>query len=79
MTQSLSNLVTGIALTRAKLLSAVKGVEVSRMAKSAGRYRPEEHYMRGPGPKWPGKTRANLRPNSRAAVRPTQCDGRSGH
>lgn len=25
------------------------------LARMAGRYRPERHYMRGPGPKWQAK------------------------
>jgi hypothetical protein len=27
----------------------------SSLAGPAGRYRPEDHYMRGPGPKWRAK------------------------
>jgi hypothetical protein len=55
MSQSHAKLAAGIALTGASLLSAAKGVWVSTLAAPTGRYRPEAHYMRGPGPKWRAK------------------------
>ncbi len=55
MSQSRSKLAAGIALTGARLLSAVKDVWASTIAGPARRYRPEAHYMRGPGPKWRAK------------------------
>lgn len=30
-----------------------------RLAPTAGSYRPERHYMRGPGPKWHERNSAN--------------------
>jgi hypothetical protein len=43
----------------ATLVSALRGAVVSLvksfgaiLAGPAGKYRPEDHYMRGPGPKW---------------------------
>jgi len=41
MSQSHSKLAAGIALTGARLLSVAKGVWVSTLAWTAGRYRPE--------------------------------------
>jgi hypothetical protein len=55
MSQPHSKLAAGIVLTGARLLSVTKGVWVSTVAGPAGRYRPEAHYMRGPGPKWRAK------------------------
>ena len=46
-------------MNRAVLISLLRGVVRSLMTflgpswdGPAGRYHPEEHYMRGPGPKW---------------------------
>jgi hypothetical protein len=55
MSQSHSKLAAGIALTGARLLSAAKDVWVSTVTGPAEKYRPEAHYMRGPGPKWQAK------------------------
>jgi hypothetical protein len=38
-----------------KASAAVAVAWRTTMANQAGRYRPEAHYMRGPGPKWRAK------------------------
>ena len=55
MSRSLLEFVAGIALAGARLTSAAQGVWASIVAGPAERYRPETHYMRGPGPKWRAK------------------------
>jgi hypothetical protein len=50
MDQSRSKLVANIGLTGARLLAAVTWL--STIMGSGRKYRPEAHYMRGPGPKW---------------------------
>jgi hypothetical protein len=66
MSRSLLEFVAGIALAGARLRSTAQGVWVLIMAGSAERYRPEAHYMRGPGP----KCRAKRVQISSRAVRP---------
>jgi len=55
MGRSLLEFVAGIALAGARFRSAAQDVWASIMAGPAERYRPEAHYMRGPGPKWRAK------------------------
>jgi hypothetical protein len=55
MSRSLSEFVAGISLTGARFRSAAHGFWASLMPGPAERYRPEAHYMRGPGPKWRAK------------------------
>lgn len=55
MYQQLSNLARMIAFAVAKARRAVVSAWRSEMADQAGRYHPEAHYMRGPGPKWRAK------------------------
>jgi hypothetical protein len=38
-----------------KASAAVSNAWQAAIADQAGRYRPEAHYMRGPGPKWRAK------------------------
>jgi len=51
MSRSLLEFVVGVALAGARLASAAHGFWASMVAGSTERYRPEQHYMRGPGPK----------------------------
>ena len=46
---------TRLAAGARALLAALS----SRLAASVGGYRPERHYMRGPGPKWHERNSAN--------------------
>jgi hypothetical protein len=55
MSRSLWEFVAAITVAGARLMSAAQGVWASIMAEPAERYRPESHYMRGPGPKWRAK------------------------
>ena len=55
MYQHLSNFASMIAFAVAKARSAVVSAWRSEMADQTGRYQPEAHYMRGPGPKWCAK------------------------
>ena len=55
MYQQLSNLTRMIAFAVAKARRTVVSAWRSEMADQAGRYHPEAHYMRGPGPKWRAK------------------------
>ena len=41
-------------------------------------YRPELHYMRGPGPKWRGQARRGLTPNHSQAIAKPQNPDRFG-
>ena len=60
MAQSLWKLAANIGLTGAKLLAAVKDAWLSTITSPAPKYRPEAHYMRGPGPKWWAKNAQSL-------------------
>jgi hypothetical protein len=51
MYRRLSNLAYMIAFAVAKARRAVVSAWRSEMADLMGRYHPEAHYMRGPGPK----------------------------
>jgi hypothetical protein len=53
--RQLSNLAYMIAFAVAKARRAVVSAWRSEMADLTGRYHPEAHYMRGPGPKWRAK------------------------
>jgi hypothetical protein len=64
MFQELSHV---LVLAVAKANAAVANAWRSATANQAGSYRPEAHYMRGPGPKWRAKhpqvsARGDLRP-----------------
>jgi len=64
MFQELSHV---LVLAVAKASAAVANAWRSATANQAGSYRPEAHYMRGPGPKWRAKhpqvsARGDLRP-----------------
>jgi NAD-dependent oxidoreductase involved in siderophore biosynthesis len=50
-----SYLAARIASSWASLCGAVENVWPAMLAGRAGKYRPEAHYMRGPGPKWRAK------------------------
>jgi hypothetical protein len=50
MTKWISNVVIVISAGGTKAWTAVKLVFTSAVL--PGRYHPEAHYMRGPGPKW---------------------------
>ncbi len=52
MFQALSHV---LVLAVAKASAAVANAWRSATANQAGSYRPEAHYMRGPGPKWRAK------------------------
>jgi hypothetical protein len=53
MGQQLSKIAYVLAFAKAR--TAVANVWRAAMADQADRYRPEAHYMRGPGPKWRAK------------------------
>lgn len=55
MRQSLSNLTARIAIAAAGLVAVVKDAWLATATGPAVKYRPEAHYMRGPGPKWRAK------------------------
>gem|GEM_PF-1151092 len=44
-----------VASACARLWGAVKSAWSATRVDGAGKYRPEAHYMRGPGPKWRAK------------------------
>jgi hypothetical protein len=44
-----------VASAWARLWGAVKSAWSATRVDGAGKYRPEAHYMRGPGPKWRAK------------------------
>jgi len=50
-----------------KLAKAVHGLQRS-LGEGGGTYRPDLHYMRGPGPKWHAKY-GNLAPKTAPALR----------
>jgi hypothetical protein len=55
MPQELSRLRQVLAFAVFKASAAVAHACRTAMADPADRYRPEAHYMRGPGPKWQAK------------------------
>ncbi len=55
MLQELSHLAQVLGLAVLQASAAVANVWRTTMADPACRYRPEAHYMRGPGPKWRAK------------------------
>jgi hypothetical protein len=55
MDQQLSDAAASVASGCARLWGVVKSAWPTTMAGRAGKYRPEAHYMRGPGPKWLAK------------------------
>jgi hypothetical protein len=57
MYQRLSNVAHVLAFAVVKACMAVANVLVTAMFGQTDSYRPEAHYMRGPGPKWRAKHR----------------------
>jgi hypothetical protein len=55
MFQHLSHVGHVLASAAVKASAAVAHACHAAVADQAGRYRPEAHYMRGPGPKWRAK------------------------
>jgi hypothetical protein len=55
MYQQLANIAYVLALAIAKACTAVANAWWTAMGDHSDRYRPEAHYMRGPGPKWRAK------------------------
>jgi len=55
MFPQLSRVAHVLVLALAKASVAAANAWRSATANQAGRYRPEAHYMRGPGPKWRAK------------------------
>jgi hypothetical protein len=55
MLQELSRLGQVLRFAVLKASGAVANAWRTTMADPADRYRPEAHYMRGPGPKWRAK------------------------
>ena len=55
MYQQLANIASVLALAIAKASTAVANAWWTAMGDHSDRYRPEAHYMRGPGPKWRAK------------------------
>jgi hypothetical protein len=56
------------------LAKAVRELQQS-MGEGGGSYRPDRHYMRGPGPKWHAKY-GNLAPKTATAVHHTSPSAR---
>ena len=55
MRHHLSHVGHALVFAIIKATAAVASGWRTTMAAPAGRYRPEAHYMRGPGPKWRAK------------------------
>ena len=55
MHQQLVNLAYVLAFVVVKARTAVASAWWTAISDPADRYRPEAHYMRGPGPKWRAK------------------------
>jgi hypothetical protein len=55
MHQQLVNLAYFLAFVVVKARTAVASAWWTAIGDQADRYRPEAHYMRGPGPKWRAK------------------------
>ena len=55
MDNRLSDVAPRVASACARFWSAVKSAWPTPMLDRSDRYRPEAHYMRGPGPKWRAK------------------------
>jgi hypothetical protein len=55
MHQQLVNLAYVLAFVVVKARTAVASAWWTAIGDQADRYRPEAHYMRGPGPKWRAK------------------------
>jgi hypothetical protein len=58
---------SGFARNTAETVSDFAGVVYNLVMDVRDSYRPELHYMRGPGPKWRAKHRPWLRSDSEAA------------
>jgi hypothetical protein len=52
MHQQLANIAHVVAVAIVKARSAVADAWWTALGDQPDRYRPEAHYMRGPGPKW---------------------------
>ncbi|MGD0024606.1 MAG: hypothetical protein ABSC37_08260 [Xanthobacteraceae bacterium] len=50
---------------------AVRELQQTTLGESAGSYRPDLHYMRGPGPKWHAKY-GTLAPKTSPTAAPTR-------
>ena len=62
MYQQLTNLAYALAFAAVKVRAAAANAWWTALGDPADRYRPEAHYMRGPGPKWREKhARASAR------------------
>jgi hypothetical protein len=55
MYQQLANLAHVLSFAVVKARTAVASAWWTAIGDPADRYRPEAHYMRGPGPKWRAK------------------------
>jgi len=73
MVMSRVNDMLRISLSRSNLASQLRSITaalgallVSCLDGARGKYRPEDHYMRGPGPKWRAKHPVDGSPASRS-------------
>jgi hypothetical protein len=55
MNKQLSKVAYALAFVVVRARAAVANAWQAAMADQADKYRPEAHYMRGPGPKWRAK------------------------
>jgi hypothetical protein len=55
MRQLVSKCLSVVAVSGARAWAAVAGLRCPPLLEDADIYRPEAHYMRGPGPKWRAK------------------------
>jgi hypothetical protein len=55
MYQQLANMACVLLFTTRKARAAMANAWWTAMGDHTDRYRPEAHYMRGPGPKWRAK------------------------
>jgi hypothetical protein len=55
MDRQLLNIARALAFAIVSARTAIASAWWSAMGDRADRYRPEAHYMRGPGPKWHAK------------------------
>jgi hypothetical protein len=76
MYQQLANLAYMITFAVAKARRAVVNAWRSEMADQTGRYQPEAHYMRGPGPKWRAKHAQSSPDDGKTADFSSNCEFR---
>jgi hypothetical protein len=55
MHRQLTNIARALAFAIVKLRAALADTCWAALGDQADKYRPEAHYMRGPGPKWRAK------------------------